>query len=204
MLGFNYMQVRGTEFPLWFTILMLVFVVGAFIFMLVYIFLSNRSEKKAAAEESEKPSYMGEDRLLKILSHYILGRYGAEVHNSFTSSLKECKQKRFYTERKRKTGVFYTYTQTNGFPAGNEWLNCICFGYEFLIEACGIKSKRVTITDYHQKQCGTIFTFYDENYIPKPNETFLPPNIKPFTGGKTTYNGIDRDTCVCYDIAKDK
>lgn len=166
--------------------------------------------------------YMGKDRLMKILSHYILGRYGEEMHNSFISELKECKpekyyveQKQFFVEQKQKTGVFYMYTQTNGFPACNEWLKCLCLGHDLIIEACGKTTKRVTITDYYktedQAQCDYIFTYYDENFVPKPNETRLRGSkaqtstlecIKPFTDENTTYKGIDRNICVCYDIAK--
>lgn len=132
--------------------------------------------------------------------------------NSFISELKECKpekyyveQKQFFVEQKQKTGVFYMYTQTNGFPACNEWLKCLCLGHDFIIEACGKITKRVTITDYYktedQAQCDYIFTYYDENFVPKPNETRLRGStaqtltlecIKPFTDENTTYKGIDR------------
>lgn len=226
MLGFSYQVVRGTEFPLWFVILILILVVGAFVFMLINISLLELSERRkgrkiSAIEKNESMSYMGKDRLKKILFHYIRSRYGNKMYNSFISVLKECKQEKFYIEQSRRremTGAFYTYTQTNGFPACNEWLNCVCLGHDFLIEACGKKSKRVTITDRYDFEKGNLssvdifYTFYDENYVPKPNETELRGDtaqtsafefIKPFTDKNTTYKGIERDICVCYDIAKD-
>lgn len=151
---------------------------------------------------------MGKDRLVRILSHYILGRCGEEMHNSFISELKECKPEKFYVEQKRETGVFYMYTQIT-FPACNEWIKCICFGHDIVIEAFGEKSKHVTITHYFNHKCQAhFFTFYDENFLPKPNETSFYDGIgrctlfKPFTDKNTTYNGIERDVCVCYDIAK--
>lgn len=168
-------------------------------------------------KNEEVSDYMGKDRLKKILLHYIRGRYGNKAYSDIVSELKECKQKRFYIKQSRRvTDAFYAYTQTNGFPACNEWLNCICLGHVIFVEVCGKTSKRVTITDRFKNEiCDHFYTYYDENYVPKPNETELRgdtaqtsglgfKSVKPFTDENTVYNGIDRDSCVCYDIAKVK
>lgn len=156
-------------------------------------------------------NYMGKDRLKRILLHYICGRYGSKTHNNIVSALKECKEKKFYVKKsRRKTGAFYTYI--NGFPGCNEWIKCFCLGHDFLIEAWGVNSKRVTIQDLFKDEgegvslSDLFYTYYDENFVPKPNETELSglgfAKVKPFSDDNTTYNGIKRDNCVCFDIAK--
>lgn len=228
-MALSYMSVRGKEFPLWFVILVAVLVVGAAVCAFVFTYLENRKQSsKTTREEPETTGYMGKDRLLKILTHYVLGRYGEdeEMYDHFISTLKECNEQEFYIEQKRRAGAFYSYTQTNGFPARNEWLKCVCLGHDFLIEVCGEKSKRVTITDFRgnfsgngqPSKCDYFYTFYDENYVPKPNETLLRGDtvrgdraptsvfnaVKPFTDEHTIHNGINRDICVCYGIDKEQ
>lgn len=223
MLGFSYQAVRGTEFPLWFVVIMIIILLGLVVAIVIACFFPFKAYNKEDMPQESKEeisNYMGKDRLKKILFHYIRGRYGNKMYNEFISVLKECKQEKFYIEQSRRremTGAFYAYTQTNGFPACNEWLNCVCLGHDFLIEACGKKSKRVTITDCFENKnlplCDHFYTYYDENFVPKPNETELRGDtaqtsgfkfIKPFTDKNTTYKGIDRDICVCYDITKDE
>lgn len=223
MMSFSYMSVRGVEFPLWFVILVAVLVVGAAVCAFIYAYSESREQRSKAAQSEKESEFMGKDRLLKILTHYVLGRYGEdeEMYDHFITTLKECGEQEFYIEQKRRAGAFYSYTQLSGFPARNEWLKCVCLGHDFLIEVCGEKSKRVTITDFrggHPSKCDFFYTFYDENYVPKPNETELRGDtvrgdraptsvfdvVKPFTDEHTSYNGIERDVCVCYGIDKEQ
>lgn len=226
MLGFSYMSVRGTDLPLWFVILVAVLVVGAAVFVFADVFLSElskrRKERKNSTTEktgkNEKALYMGKDRLMKILFHYILGRYGEIIHKDIVSVIREYEAENFYEQERHPEGAFYTYDRIST-PGCNEWIFCCCtcVGHNFDIEVCGAAVKQVTIKDRYDVgnlPCSdAFFTFYDENFIPKANETLLRGNtaqtsgldtIKPFTDENTTYKGIDRDFCVCYDIAKTK
>lgn len=211
MPGFTYQAVKGKEFPLWFVITILLgLVVAIVIAFKEYNKDDFKTHKKTEQKnEEEMPNYMGKDRLKRILLHYIYGRYGIKAYNDTVSKLKECKEKKFYVKKsRRKTGAFYTYT--SGFPGCNEWLKCFCLGHDFLVEAWGINSKRVVIQDLFKGEdeplCDHFFTFYDENFVPKPNETELSglgfAKVKPFSDDNTTYNGIERDNCVCFNIAK--
>lgn len=208
---------RGVEFPLWFAIPLLVIVVGAAVGAAVFVFTDMRKErKKSTAEKTEKMSYMGKDRLLKILFHYILGRYGETMHKDIVSVIREYETEEFYKQQRHPKGAFYVYDRIST-PGCNEWIFCCCAcaGHNFDIEVCGAAVKRVTIIDRYdlkERSCADFFyTFYDENFSPKANETELRGDtvktlefdvIKPFTDENTTYKGIDRDICVCYDIAK--
>lgn len=210
---------RGAEFPLWFAILLLVIVVGAAVGAAVFVFTDIRKErKKSTAEKTERPSYsyMGKDRLLKILFHYILGRYGEIMHKDIVSVIEEYEIEKFYKQQRHPKGAFYVYDRIST-PGCNEWIFCCCAcaGHNFDIEVCGAAVKRVTIIDRYdlkERSCADYFyTFYDENFSPKANETELRGDtvktlgfdvIKPFTDEKTTFKGIERDICVCYDIAK--
>lgn len=175
-------------------------------------------------------NYMGKDRLMKILFHYILGRYGEAMYKDIVSVIREYEIEKYYIEQQRvgkalfeqkhEGGAFYTYDRMEGPPGCNEWIYCCCAcaGHHFDVEVCGAKIKRVSISDsfYNenlQRMCkDKFFTFYDENFVPKPNETLLRgdtvqipvlfKDIKPFTDENTIYKGINRDVCVCYDIAK--
>lgn len=217
MLGFSYQTVRGTEFPLWFVIAILVLVVGA----AVACFFPFKAYKEDMPQESkeEMSDYMSKDRLMKILFHYIRGRYGEIMYKNIVSVITEYETKDFFIKQQRRTkGAFYTYDRIST-PGCNEWIFCCCacVGHNFDVEVCGSKLKRVTITDRYDFEKGNLssvdifYTFYDENFNPKANETSLRGNtvktqgfdiIKPFTDENTTYKGINRDICVCYDIAK--
>lgn len=166
----------------------------------------------------EMSNYMGKDRLMKILFHYILGRYGEIIHNNIVSVIKEYETEGFFEKQRHPEGAFYAYDRSST-PGCNEWIFCCCpcAGHNFDIEVCGAvgQLKRVTIIDRYNVEnlpcVDYFFTFYDENFNPKANETLLRGDtaqtltlgrIKPFTDENTTYNGIERDVCVCYDIAK--
>lgn len=223
MMGFNYLRVRGAELPLWFVILIAVLVVGTAVGAFIYIFYLEHREfdTKAVQEGKEEVSgYMGKDRLMKILFHYILGRYGEIIHNDIVSVIKEYETEGFFEKQRHPEGAFYAYDRSST-PGCNEWIFCCCpcAGHNFDIEVCGAvgQLKRVTIKDYYKVEnlpcVDSFFTFYDENFNPKANETLLRGDtaqtsgfdiIKPFTDENTTYNGIERDVCVCYGIAKVK
>lgn len=175
--------------------------------------------KETPPESKEKIlDYMGKDRLMKILFHYILGRYGEVMHKDIVSVIREYETEEFYKQQRHPEGAFYTYDRIST-PGCNEWIFCCCpcAEHNFDIEVCGAvgQLKRVTIKDrydFENLPCADVFfTFYDENFNPKANETLLRGNtaqtigfdiIKPFTDENTTFKGIDRDICVCYDIAK--
>lgn len=178
--------------------------------------------KDISQESKDKISdYMGKDRLMKILFHYILGRYGEIMYKDIISTIREYEIEEFYIEQQQRTkGAFYAYNRVVGPPGCNEWIYCCCTcaGHHFDVEVCGAELKRVTITDRygfeseHLSYADFFYTFYDENFIPKANETLLRGTtvqtqgldvIKPFTDENTTYRGIDRDICICYEIAKD-
>ena len=168
-------------------------------------------KKSSAQGETRTINYMGEDRLRKILFNYILGQYGEEMYKDFISVIKRCEDTQFYIEQKRGEGAFYTYT--NGYPGCNEWIHCCYYRCYFNVEAvCGNKEIRVTIFDHNQSpHRNSIYTYYDEKFIPKPSKTEIRGDmaqekgvdeIKPFVDGNTTYDGIRCDRFVCYDIAK--
>lgn len=180
----------------------------------------NKINRNVFSQESsdEISNYMGKDRLMKILFHYILGRYGEIIHNNIVSVIKEYETEGFFEKQRHPEGAFYAYDRIST-PGCNEWIFCCCpcAGHNFDIEVCGAvgQLKRVTIIDRYKVEnlpcVDYFFTFYDENFNPKANETLLRGDtaqiltlgrIKPFTDENTTYNGIERDVCVCYDIAK--
>lgn len=180
--------------------------------------ISIKGKEASPKSTEEMLYYMGKDRLMKILFHYILGRYGEIMHKGIVSVIREYETEEFYKQQRHPEGAFYTYNRSST-PGCNEWIFCCCerVGHHFDIEVCGGvgQLKRVTIIDRYdlkKRSCADFFyTFYDENFSPKANETELRGDavqtlgfdvIKPFTDEHTTYNGINRDICVCYDIAK--